>query len=383
MGKMSKEERIARARAKVAKLRAVGASGQRSRGMAWKPKAKIYLHPDTEILDRQRVWFPCEVDEKDENGKPSGKKKVVSLPFVVPDDPKANPFEVLREKLREAEEIDPDEVVISVGKGRSKEERCKGEILGIEGYDFKKNLRPQGGFLCSAILVEDSKKKRPDKLKVEMLEGAKTLANELRKEIESEVDEGGEEEGNPFVKPYPFMIEFDETERGSDMYSARARTRETPEGDEELQALLDGECPDLSDEVEPTSWEDMLKVIQKALVIELDLEGSGAPRKSKSAKRVEDLPRRKRKEEPEEGEEEEKPRSKKKAEPKEAEPKKAEPKKTAKKVAPAKKLGWEPSEGEDYDICPVCREKVPMDAVKCPHPGCDAEYLPDGEEDEF
>ena len=400
MPKLTKEERLARARAKVERLKEVGQKSFSSDRMDWKPRAKIYLHPETEINDRLRVWFQREVAEKDDDGKETGKKKIVSIPYVVPDDPKACPFSALRELLRARDDIDPDEVILSVGKGRGKAEYCKGEILGLKGYDFRKNLKPQADFVVAAVLVEDSKKNRPKELKLEVLAGAKSLATEIRKEIESEIDESGEEKGNPFFEPYPFIIEYDDRESGSDMYSARGRPTEGPGDDAELTRILDGECLDLSDELELSDPDAMLAALNDALVrddLEIEIENDGEVfRKPKAgarepepkekprakAKEPEKAPEKAPEKEPEPKAEREPPKSRGKEEEPEEPPKAPRVKKATskKKEAPKKELGWEPGEGEEYDICPKCREKVPQDATKCPHPGCGAEYVSEDEE---
>jgi len=390
MPKLTKEERLARARAKVDRLREVGQKSFSSERMDWKPRAKIYLHPDTEINDRLRVFFNREVAEKDDDGKETGKKKVVAVPYVVPDDPKACPFSALRELLRTRDDIDPDETILSVGKGRGKVEYCKGEILGLKGYDFRKNLKPQGDFVVAAVLVEDSKKKRPKELTLEVLAGAKSLATEIRKEIESEVDESGDEKGNPFFEPYPFLIEYDDRESGSDMYSARGRPAERPD-DDELMKLLDGECLDLSDELELSDPDAMLAALNDALVrddLEIEIENDGEVFRKPKAKEEKTKPRARKEpeKEPEPEKEEKEPESEKEEKETEKEPEPAKAprvKKTVrkKKDPPKKELAWEPKEGEEYDICPKCREKVPTDALKCPHPGCGAEYV--GEDEEF
>ena len=440
---MTKEERIKRAREKMEKLRKATKTRSRTDRMDWRPKAKVVLHPDTDIVDRLRVWFPKEVEVKEKEGEGEGKRKrddskrkpkvkVVTVPYNVSNDPKEDPFAKLRKMLKEDKSIDAEDIVISVGSGRNKVDLCKGEILGWEGYNFRKRLVPQSDFVCVAVMVEDSKGNRPPDLKAEILSGAKSLGNDIRKEIESEIDESGEEEGNPFITPYPFILTFDENEQGTDMYSARARPQEAKrlEKDSKLMAILDAEPPDLDDEIKLDDPDAMCAVLNAAIVlddfeVEVDAATFKKPKeeeskggKSKRAKdgdddqgeddqdqgdnqgeddqdqgeddqgeeekeeepppKVERRTRRKK----EEPKEEKSKRRAKKEEPKEEKKleKKTERKPREKKVkeeAPSKKLGWTPGEGEDYDICPKCREPVPQDAIECPHPDCDAKYAPD------
>jgi hypothetical protein len=293
----SKEERLAAAKAKVKKLKEATLTKGRTDRMDWRPKALIYLHPDTEIFDRRRVWFAKEIDEKDEKDKKGGggkkggkKKKVVNIPFNVPDDPECDPFYLLRKVLREAEDIDGDEVILVVGAGRNKTEYRKGDILNWDDYDYKKSLKPQNDVVCAAIMVEH-KGKAIDSPKIETLGGAKTLGKEIRKEIEAEVDENGDEKGNPFFRPYPFRIEFDETASGTDMYSARARPSIDPE--KAVEELLDQDAPDLSDEIKVEDVKVLQKLIVDSLVYDLELlepKKSGGKSGEKSDDEVEDPP---------------------------------------------------------------------------------------------
>lgn len=418
---MTKEQRLKRAREKMKKLREATKTRGRTDRMDWRPKAKIVLHPATDITERQRIWFPKVIDVKEDDGdgkgkrkKASGKTKVVAVPFNVPKDPDLCPFAAFRQLLRERDDIDGEDIVICVGSGRQKSELCKGEILGWDGYDFRKRLTPNSDFVAVAVLIEDSKGKRPADLKAEIFSGAKSLGQDIEKEIESEMDESGEEEGCPFITPYPFIIKYDESERGSDMYSARARPQEAEDiaKDAALMKILEEDPPSIEDEIEIAKTSEMLAAINSAIVIDgLEVKMDGVSSKKEKEEEPEQT-----EETADESEEQEETAD----EPKEQEPEKKPAKRTARKPAakkdpaakkepekkPAKKepekeekpaakrkprekkvaaeskkkLGWTPADGEDYDICPVCREAVPQDATECPHPDCDAVYAPSEDE---
>jgi hypothetical protein len=515
---LTKEERIAkrkaRAESKMKKLREASKSGNLTDRMDWRPKAKIVLHPDTEIKPRRRIWFPKVVDVKDDekdgkkSKKGSGKTKVVSVPFNVPFDTEKCPFALLSKILRERDDIDGEDNIICVGTGRNKVELCKGEILGWKGYDFKKSLKVNNDFVAAAVMLENAKKKRPSNLKAVIFSAAKSLGTEITKEIESEMDESGEEAGCPFITPYPFIIKYDEDERGSDMYSASARPQETDDvaEDAELMKILNDEPPDIEPEIELSSVSEMLKAINSSIIydgLKIEMEGvkedekdsktdkSAAKGKSKksSTKNNSKVKEESENQEPEESEDpapetvsdedaeaqaqaeleaeaeaeaeiqaaadaeleaealaeiEKEEADKKKAEAAEAAAKKAKldaakkaaakkkaevaakkkkkakeltkeekkaalvakkkaeilakkkaaavkkekakkeekPKKSSKKVKDEAEteVGWEPADDEEHDICPVCKGKVPVDAVKCPHPGCEAIFAPEGDE---
>ena len=236
MTKLSIEERKARARAKLDRLKQVTKTGGRGFAdrMDWRPKAKIYLHPDTDLHDRKRVWFPKVIDTKEDEqsrsnrrAKKKPKSKISWVPYVVHDEESRCPFAELRRILRENQEIDGDEIILVVGEGREKVEFCKGEVLGWDNYDFRKRLTPQSDFVCVALMAEDAKGNRPKELKLEVFSAAKSLGEDIRKEIELEIDESGEDEGNPFLRPYPFIITYDSDAQPSQMYDASGRVQES------------------------------------------------------------------------------------------------------------------------------------------------------------
>ena len=510
-----KELRKKRAAEKMKQLNQASKSNRMVENMDWKPKAKVFIHPDSDIYERYTVWFPCESEEQvqGKRGRSKTIKKVINYPFVVSPEPNKNPFQILVNKLKEDDEIDLDEIILSVGSGRAKLELSKGQIIGHKEYGYKHRLIYSKDFITAGILIADKKNNRPDKLKIEKLIGKASLAREIVKAIEAEVDELGEDDGSPFISPYPFLIEFDEDAPGSSKYSASARLALSPdEGDKELLDLLDADPPTFEKELELDSFNEIAEMINSALVYEgLEIELDGKKKKKKTTKKVESDLSEDEDDTEEDTEEEEKPvkstKSKKKVSKKksskkvvkkveeeeedeengedeenddeepvsdeddtsneddnededvedadetvkedadevendhdeddeddhdededeekvvnekpkkkkfskkvlkkveeengededdhdeddeeeddleeEVKPSKKKTKKKAAKKAPtkkksgkkktvkkeAKKLAWEPAEGEDYDFCPACNEKVSVDAEKCPHCG--------------
>ena len=430
-----REERLRRAREKLAKLEAATRTRGRADRMDWRPKALIWLHPESDITDRRRVWFSKEIEEKEEKGKRKKGTRIVTIPYVVPDDPECDAFYLLRKALEADEEIDGEETVLVVGSGRSKVEYRKGDLLGWDDFTFKKRMLPQQDFVCVAILAEDKDGKRPSKLKCEIFSGAKTLGKEIRKEIEAEVDENGEERGNPFFSPYPFRIEYDESASGSDMYSARARPG--VKSDDELEKLFDEDAPDLKDEITPSDGEAVYEMLKGYLVLDLDFpEPKDATFKApKNGEQVEDPPETKDGEdlpdddverlklaeneaaekEAAEKEAAEKEAAEKEAAGKEGTAKKSTAKKSTAKKSTAKKettrkrkvavsdpepkkddvkvpegyedpgpkpddpnVDWWPDRvrGEVYDLCPKCERPVHEDHIQCPHVDCGVHYAP-------
>ncbi len=517
MAALTKEQRKERARAKMVKLREASKSNKSADRMDWRPKAKVVFHPDTEIKPRRRIWFPKVVDDKDDDKKGkkgkkgNGKTKVVSVPFNVPFDLEKCPFTLLSKILREDDTIDGEENILCIGTGRNKVELCKGEILGWDGYDYKKSLKVGNDFVAVAVMIENVKKKRPSNLKAVIFSGAKSLGSDIMKEIESEMDESGEELGCPFITPYPFILQYDEDERGSDMYSANARPSDADEvaEDEELMKILNEEPPDIESEIELSSISEMVKAINSAIIYEglvIEMEGveddkdsktNKAAAKGKSKKsaakssakvkeetedpapetevevetvsdedaeaqalaeleaeaeaeleaealaeiKAEEATKKKalekeaaaekakvdkalkaakkaaakaKKEAEKEAADEaalkaakevaEKPLTKEekkatliakkkaeiiakkkaeaaeKAAPVKEEKTEAKKSKKAKKDEPKTETAVELNEDEDYDVCPTCKGKVDQDAKKCPHPGCPAVFVVEGDD---
>lgn len=336
--------------------------------MDWRPKALIWLHPETDIHDRRRVWFAKEIEEKDEKGNKKGKIKVVNVPFVVPEDPDCDPFYLLRGELKAREDIDGDDVVLVVGKGRKKEEYRKGDVLGWDDYTFKKRLVPQQDVVFAAILSKNAKDDRPKKLKVQVIAAAKTLGREINKEIEVEIDENGEERGNPLFTPYPFRIEYDETASGTDMYSASARP--AIESDDELDELFGTDLPDMEDELKIADADAVYSMLKAALVVDLEIpepKGATFPGRTRGGDQVEDPPEAEEKADDEPDDEKEERAAREKAAEVAKKKKEAAAKKSAdarKKAAEAKKAAEE-AEAEAEDLAAAeAKKKVAAKAEK-------------------
>ena len=62
---MTDEERRKLARDRAEKLRK--SSFPRADRMDWKPKALIWIHPLSDIVDRRRVWMAKELEEREDD----------------------------------------------------------------------------------------------------------------------------------------------------------------------------------------------------------------------------------------------------------------------------------------------------------------------------
>lgn len=397
----------------------------------WKQKGRlqVFLHPNSGIRKRHTHWFPTLVEEEQSEGKKGkkGKKKyIIKNVLVVCPNTKSNsdacPICNLRKLLRDRDDIDNDEVILEFDKGDETEVYLKGDILGEDGYDWRKNLMYRKEYLFGVIDVDD-----PTSIKT--LIAPQSLGKEIKRVIQSEMEDEGEEAGDPFKNPYPFKLSYDPDEQPARMYSAsKGKAKLT----EEIQELLESDGIDLDSLSEPTDPKEILKLIKSCLVCDEisidDLKGSfdtddedeeekPAKTKSKANKKQkveddeeedfedsdedeetddedfeddEDAEAEEDAEEEEEefdneDDEEEDIKSKKSAKNKsndkrrkkveddeeDEEPKKKNKKKENKKSKKVKEDEDEDEE-EEYDTCPACGKKIKPDATECPH--CGAEF---------
>lgn len=359
-------------------------------------KAIVFLHPDSGIYKRNVYWFPVYAEVIENN------EKVMSVyqSQIIVDDLKTNPIAIFRKALKDDDEFDMDDIILSVGKGKSKQEFSKGDILGEQGYDWKKGISYRTEYLFGIVDKDNANQ-------VQVLEAPKSLGKKITKVIEDQIEEEGDEDGNPFINPYAFKLTYDEDALPQDKYNAVWNKAEPTK---EIQALLDGEGVDLEEMVEPTDMARVCYILREALVPDenefgLDLsaaddfdpkelnltnrdgdkeedsdtEDEKPAKKGKSGKKdkagKKDKKPSKKDPEPEEEEEEEE---------EEVEEKPAKKKggkkagKTDKKPA-KKKPEPEPEEEEEEEDdteeevieCPDCGEEIPADSETCPECGED------------
>lgn len=330
-----------------------------------KGKAIVFLHPDSGIYKRNTYWFPYYGEAIEDNKKVI---KTYDLMIVCPGQD-VNPISKLRKSLRENKDIDHDEVILKVGKGEHLVEYTKGDILGEEGYDWKKSLAYRTEYLFGVIDKDEPTEVHP-------FVAPKSLGNKITKVIEDQIEEEGEEDGNPFINPYAFKLSYNKSEQPANMYQAVwNKSKVTPE----IEELLDGDGPDLKPLVEKTKVEKIAYLVREALAYdedELGLDLSAADdfdpeelkpdfRNNDSEDKEEEKPKKKtsRKKKVEEEEEEEKPKKK----------------RPSKKVVEPEPEEEEDDEDEEEDEeeemieCPECGEEIPADSTECPECGEDVD----------
>lgn len=313
-------------------------------------KGIVFLHPGSKIFKRNVYWFPY-YGEVEDNG--SKTMKTVDQMIVCPGLEK-NPIAQLRKKLREDKSIDLDEIILKVGKGDQLMTYTKGDIIGEEGYDWKKSLAYKIEYLFGVV----------DKEKPEVVHpfvAPKSLGKKITKVIEDQIEEEGETDGNPFLNPYAFKLTYDKNASPQDMYNAVwNKAAVTPE----IKALLDGPGPDNKPLVEPASIAKIAWLVKEALVY--DADELGLDLSAADSFNPEDMKRKSRDEEANEEAPPKEKKEKKPAPPKEKKEEKKEVKRPETKV--------EDEENEDNDDmieCPECGTEVSADTETCPSCGED------------
>lgn len=316
----------------------------------WKEDGKttIVLHPSSEIASRYRHPFPMirTKEEEDKKGKVKKVKKLSWIFFncVCEGEESKNakcPICRLRAYLRDNDDIDDDDVVLELEVGRDSIQFCKGDILGEDGYDWKKNLNARKEYVFGCVNANN-----PEKAVV--LVGPRTLGKRIKNVIASQIEEVGDEEGNPFTNPYCIKIKYDKAEKGSEMYSADFSQKKITK---EIQQVLDADPPDLDPYLSDPDLEDVESAISDAIII--SYEGSRVEDPEDDEDKPKKESKKKKKEKKDEDDEDEKPKKKKKKKKKEKEPEPDPEPETE-------------NEDEDSDFsCPICSASVGEDDVKC------------------
>jgi len=195
----------------------------------WRKEGKFvfWVHPGSEIGKRTRIRF--RIPMRGDDGEWYFRN--VWRTFQEEKDPTAQ----LLSWLRDNDEIDLDEVVLRVKSGTEVEEYNKGELLGLEEYGWKKQLlRPKTEYLFS--VVNNGEPKETEVLTLPFSAGKKFV-----RLVDSQIDEYGDDEGNPWENPYPFKVTFDPDASGTDMYNVE---RHLAKLGKEVQDIFENSEPD-------------------------------------------------------------------------------------------------------------------------------------------
>lgn len=366
----------------------------RSDILDWKEEGKItvWLHPKSGIHKRNSHWLLKVQEVEEEVGKGKKKKKVKknkAVPWMVicPNTSKHKDrcgICILRSYLRDNDDIELEDVILEFEDDDGVTQFTKGEIIGEDGFDWKKNLAYRTEYLFGVI--DDEKQE-----KVEVLISPKSLGKKIKKVIANEMEDEGDEDGNPFINPYAFKLTYDSDANPNDMYDAnRSKAKLT----EEVEELLNGEGVDLEKLTTPTNPSEIAEVLKEAIVhddidvdelfgdiLEFDEDDEDEDdiaedkRLKKDSKKGKNGKKNKKKVEDDiDNDEDEEPKKNKKGKKKtkdvEDEDIEEEKPKNNKKNKLNKK-----DKKQDLEECPECGEMIPKSAKVCPE--CNAEFVDD------
>jgi len=310
-------------------------------------KAIVFLHPGSKIYKRNVYWFPF-YGEVEKNGSKS--MEVYDLNIVCPG-LDINPIAKLRKALRDDKSIDLDEVILKVGKGKDAVSYKKGDIIGEQGYDWRKNLAYKTEYLFGVIDVAN-----PDS--VHPFVAPKSLGKKITKVIEEQIEDEGDVKGNPFVTPYAFRLTYDSKAQAADMYNCSWNKAEATD---EIKELIKGDGPDNKPLIEPATVEKIAWLVKQALVY--DAEDLGLDLSAADDFDPADLNKRGNEDSEEAGESKEPKKEKKE--------KKPLPKKEVKRPETSVDDEDEDEEEDDMIECPECGTEVPADSETCSSCGND------------
>jgi len=373
----------------------------------WRKEGKVlfFVHTGSEIEKRTTVQLRRVVEDDDGEEKIQGIRR-----FYEGETDITKQFLVWLKN--DTPDLDPDDVVLRVKSASDEEEYTKGELLAMKGYAWQKNLlRPKTEYLFCIINVTE-KGKVPKGCEVLVL--PYSAGKKLNKIWDGEIEELGEEEGDPWKTPYACKVTFDKDERGSDMYQAGTVKRPLTEP---VRDLFDEEAIDLKQYTKEESVQDpdagtatdLLRAmcVVPCPLLGTDVESEETPKpKGKKKTKTAKKPAKKTKPDPEpepEPEPEEEPEPKPKLKPK-APKKPGKPK--GKKQPPAlvdvedaepgesyiydgdevvflkwnakKKIGIAKDEDDLKVVIPVGEELVPVAAAE-PEPEPEPEEEPESE----
>ncbi|MCK5019338.1 MAG: hypothetical protein KAS32_19920 [Candidatus Peribacteraceae bacterium] len=140
--------------------------------------------------------------------------------------------------LKEQDDIGVDDAVLRMKSGNKVSEYCKGELLGLDGYSWKKNmLKPQIDYPVGIVDVDV-----PGEVVVQAF--GYLAGKALVKCYNGEIEDYGEKKGDPWVNPYPFKATYDKEEPAQQRYAMKAFSDEKPS--DEVLASFEKDPPDIN-----------------------------------------------------------------------------------------------------------------------------------------
>lgn len=340
-----------------------------------KELGKVYVHlvpPEEKAFLYYGYHYMPVYKEVEENGRKQFKIQKEVHTCLGEDCPTCK----MIENLKLNENIDNQDIIIDIGEGRNKLELCKGEIIGAKGFNSMTSLKSSDSVL--AIIVQHDKPEEGAKA----LELTPGLFRKINKVILDQIEELGEEKGDPFIDGnYALKLTYDkESKDNNTKYTATA----VP-GKQLTDEILDqfDSCKiDLFKFVKPENKTNMINSLNE-IILEDYLETLNIPEPEKSkkeekpAKKTEETTTRNRSRnvEPEEIQQvkprsrnteinEEKPRSRSRN----TEPEEPVTRSRSRNIEPEEKETVRKTRTSNKLKCPHCDEEVSKEDEICP--GC-------------
>lgn len=198
----------------------------------WRDKGKLvfWIVPGSTIGKREKVFLPVKAHDDDD-------KKIIKKVSRAWNEQLTK----FRDWLEANEDIDDDDIIFRIKHGRGEEEFCKGELLGLKGYGWKKKLLIPNSEYLFGIVEQEAPEDGQKFLVLNKLCGKK-----LGRQITTSKEELGDE-GDPFQVPCAAKVmHLPNKKSPNDKYDAmllaRAKLPEEIETIFEEQAPLDVEA---------------------------------------------------------------------------------------------------------------------------------------------
>ena len=226
----------------------------------WRDEGRLvfFIHPKSKIGKRVRVQARAPMERDD------GTKFIGSIYrfYQGRNDDVTDRF---LDWLSDEDDIAANDVVFRIRSGEELEEYCKGDLLNLRGFDWKRQLlNPRTEYLLCIVPLE-----MPELL---MLQLPKSAGKDLARLIKSQMEEYGEK-GNPFQNPFAIKISYDKGALPRDKYKAE---RHLEEPTQDHLVLFNAEPEDvaaLCDSRTDEQDKDMSDLIRNMLVVPCPILG--------------------------------------------------------------------------------------------------------------
>lgn len=183
-----------------------------------KTVVKFALASEYDVYKRNIVRFPVILEESKDGGVTYRRSQKV---LVSPDsrdlhlydiEPRTCIVKEFLEYLAGRADLDNDETIFEIKKGDAYEIITKGEILGERDYDFKLSMKMKSEWIYAVVDLDDVE------AGVQIFQLPWGAGESLKVLINEQLEDLGEEDGDPWAKPCPFRVKYNEDEAPAKKY---------------------------------------------------------------------------------------------------------------------------------------------------------------------